>query len=158
MTLSCPPPPRAVYGFDHIEEREKALNLGIDPKAPKKPTSDPPKREGSGRTALRWAAWSGHAETVEALVLMGSNVNATDPEGWAALHEAAMYGHLEVAQVLLKAEADVNQDTGEQWRPMHLAATFGRLEVAQLLHANGADMCHTTDGGLTAMDWAKVGL
>ncbi len=32
----------AVYGFDHIEERERAKREGIDLKAPKSPNHTPP--------------------------------------------------------------------------------------------------------------------
>lgn len=145
-----------LYGFHHIEERDQAMALGIDPKAPKKPQNKPPKREGSGRTALRWAAWKGHAETVAELLRLGASADAVDPDGWSALHEACIYGHKEVVEVLLAAGANMDQATNTNWRPMHLAASYGHQDVVTLLHDAGANMCHTTDGGLTAMDWAKA--
>ena len=145
-----------LYGFDHIEEREKAIAEGIDWRAPKKPSHSPPMREGSGRTALRWAARFGHSETVGELLKLGASVNDTDPEGWSALHETAIYGHSNATKVLLEGGANVDHETDQNWRPIHLAAAYGHMEVVELLHAFGADLCHTTDGGLTAMDWAKA--
>ena len=43
-----------------------------------------------------------------------------------------------------------------RWVPLHLAAAYGHLEIVEQLQEAGADLCATTNGGLTAMDWAKA--
>ena len=43
-----------------------------------------------------------------------------------------------------------------RWIPLHLAAAYGHLEIVEQLQEAGADLCATTNGGLTAMDWAKA--
>mmetsp|Transcript_15115 Transcript_15115/g.36702 ORF Transcript_15115/g.36702 Transcript_15115/m.36702 type:complete len:314 (+) Transcript_15115:57-998(+) len=145
-----------LYGMDHIEEREKALASGIDPNDSKNSVHATSMREDSGRTALRWAAWAGHVDTVKELLCLGADVNAADPDGWSALHEAAVYGHTDVVEALLEAGADVDQETGQGWKAIHLAGSHGHMAITTMLHAHGCDMCHTTDGELTAMDWAKA--
>jgi ankyrin repeat protein len=40
--------------------------------------------------------------------------------------------------------------------PHHLAAAYGYLDIVKSLQEAGADLCATTNGGLTAMDWAKA--
>mmetsp|Transcript_36417 Transcript_36417/g.58758 ORF Transcript_36417/g.58758 Transcript_36417/m.58758 type:complete len:383 (+) Transcript_36417:56-1204(+) len=151
-----------LYGLTFYEEYEHlmqatATGTARDPRETKKPRTRPPRRVATARTALRWAAYNGHADTVDLLVRRGADVNSGDPsEGYTALHEAALYGHLSVVKVLLAREANVNPQTEENWLPLHLAAAYGRLQIVKTLQKAGADLCATTEGGLTAMDWAKA--
>ena len=55
----------------------------------------------SGRTALHYAALSGHIEVVKVLVERGAAINTTDHADRTVLHEVALSGHVEVVKVLL---------------------------------------------------------
>eukprot|EP00802_Teleaulax_amphioxeia_P019912 Tamp_20165.p1 GENE.Tamp_20165~~Tamp_20165.p1 ORF type:complete len:329 (+),score=62.26 Tamp_20165:138-989(+) len=150
-----------LYGLQFYEEAEKAQALESvgkvrDPRETKAPSLKPPKRQAAARSALRWAAYNGHVETVQALIRRGSDVNAGDTEGYTALHEAALYGHHQVVLALLDLKAHVNSRTDEGWMPLHLSAAYGYLDIVKTLQIAGADLCATTNGGLTAMDWAKA--
>ena len=65
-------------------------------------------RDNEGTTALVFAALGGDAETVQALLDAGADVNAKNSDGWTALMQAASGGDAETVQALLDARADVN--------------------------------------------------
>jgi hypothetical protein len=65
-----------LYGLQFYEEAEKAQALESvgkvrDPRETKAPSLKPPKRQAAARSALRWAAYNGHVETVQALIRRG---------------------------------------------------------------------------------------
>jgi len=148
-----------LYGLQFYEEAERAKNAedaGKTRDRTKSPSTKPPKRQTAARSALRWAAYNGHTDTVRALISRGADINKGDTEGYTALHEAALYGHHETLLTLLELKAWVNPRTDEGWMPHHLAAAYGYLDIIKSLQEAGADLCATTNGGLTAMDWAKA--
>ncbi|XP_046983246.1 ankyrin-3-like [Schistocerca americana] len=63
-------------------------------------------RGGGGRTALHWAARSGHAAVVRLLLSAASDPNARTQWGQTPLHVAASCGHTQTAAKLLRAGAD----------------------------------------------------
>jgi ankyrin repeat protein len=79
-----------------------------------------------GRTALRAAAWSGHADIVCKLLAANADVNRADvDEGRTALMAAAYMGHGEIAQQLLLAagdRVDVNAIDVHGCSALHMAA------------------------------------
>ena len=62
----------------------------------------------NGATALIWAAYQGHAEVVELLLMKGANVNARDKDGTTALMCAARRGYIEITELLLNYGINVN--------------------------------------------------
>mmetsp|Transcript_26923 Transcript_26923/g.88041 ORF Transcript_26923/g.88041 Transcript_26923/m.88041 type:complete len:328 (-) Transcript_26923:15-998(-) len=141
---------KEIYGlsFYHDKKQEHKSELSQE--------DEGPLRKNAARTALKWAAYAGHAEVVQLLISLGAKVNAEDENGWTALHEACMLGHAETVRVLLQNQAEIDACTTHFWTPLHLAAAYGHLEVVEILHEAGADICATTEGKLTALDWAKA--
>ena len=63
-----------------------------------------------GATPLQDAAFRGHQEIVELLIVEGANVKSEN--GVTPLHTAALNGHKEVVELLIAAGADVNAKDG----------------------------------------------
>ena len=94
-----------------------------------------------GATALYYAAWNGHTETVQGLLERGADARTATPNGLTPLHWAALEGHLEICSLLLDAGADVNaRSTVQGNTPLHEVWGGGHAEVAALLIERGADV------------------
>lgn len=97
-------------------------------------------KDGTGRTALHWAALYGHKDVVRLLLANGADVNAKDEDGLTPLHLASFGGSKDVAELLLTNKADVDARDKLGQTPLHWAALFAQRDVAQLLLANHADV------------------
>jgi ankyrin repeat protein len=73
-------------------------------------------RDYAGRTPLWYAAYSGHSETVRALLQdYHVNPNAADHDGCSVLHIAVRIGHVSIVNTLLEIETlntDIRNDQG----------------------------------------------
>ena len=56
----------------------------------------------AGYSALHWAAYKGHLDTVKYLISKGAAVDKQDNDGNTALHDAAREGHARVVDFLLQ--------------------------------------------------------
>ena len=54
----------------------------------------------NGSSAIIWAAWAGHKETVELLLEKGANPNDRDSDGWTVQLRAETRGHPDVAKLV----------------------------------------------------------
>jgi len=68
----------------------------------------------SPQSALRIAAGSGQADTIQLLVKRGANVNAADSFGMTALDYAEQSGEAKAADALLSNGANINNKHGQQ--------------------------------------------
>jgi hypothetical protein len=100
----------------------------------------------SGVTALIDAASDGLTKSVEQLLKLGADVNATDSEGAPALNYAA---NTKIAKLLIEHGANVN-GTGSTYSPLVAATAGGRTEIAKLLLDYGAHV-NETDGRTSAL-------
>jgi ankyrin repeat protein len=114
--------------------------------------------------ALVWAAKSGRAEVLGALVDLGARVDA-DPYRGTALTWAAVNGRVETVRRLVELGADPNRrgtfggpDHGEGVTALHLAAQAGRAQAVEALLELGADVTirDALHGG-DAAGWAGYG-
>uniref|UniRef100_A0A061QYB7 Ankyrin repeat and death domain-containing protein 1a n=1 Tax=Tetraselmis sp. GSL018 TaxID=582737 RepID=A0A061QYB7_9CHLO len=102
------------------------------------------------RTALHWAAESGHAETCEMLLELGAEPAARESLGRTAIHLAARAGHLSVIESILKkleddedeAKSAMNAEDNNGISPLFLARQRGDdqgMKVFEFLITNGAN-------------------
>jgi ankyrin repeat protein len=83
-------------------------------------------RSASGDTPLDFACTLGHLEAVKMLLRAGTNVKATDANGWGPLHNAVMkptHKGKEIVACLLSAGADPSSRTATGQAPVDVACS-----------------------------------
>jgi ankyrin repeat protein len=108
-------------------------------------------RDIKARTALMYAAVSGHKDIAELLLAYKADVNAKDNDDETPLHWAA---NKDVAELLLANKAEVNAKGSVGWTPLHAAVTNKHKDVAELLLASKADINSKDSDGNTPLHWA----
>lgn len=110
-----------------------------------------------GFTPLGLATFFGHADTVDALLAAGAEVNAAYRETMqlTPLGSAMAVGRNDIARTLIAHGADVNVKAANDHRPLHTAAARGNLESAALLLDHGADINATSSDGKSALVYAE---
>jgi ankyrin repeat protein len=101
-----------------------------------------------GKTVLHNAAYHGHHNVVETLLLKDDKNRVTkiqDKQGETGLHESAWQGHDKVSAMLLK-DSDVKIQNAFGQTPLHLAIVRGYRKVVALL-------LETDCGSVTVKDW-----
>lgn len=126
------------------DEHEIRRHLSLNSKAHTAVSSD-------GFTALGYAAYFGHRETVRQLLAAGAdpNVRSSNPMGVAPLHSALAGGHKEMAMELVQNGADPNLSSAEGWTPLHYTAASGDIETSRFLIERGADRTPLRSDGKT---------
>jgi ankyrin repeat protein len=105
-------------------------------------------------TPLHWAARSGCALAVRALLGVGANADALDGTGLTALHLAAVAGHADSVRTLVQAApTDARRAqrvnaviAGDGATALHLAAEFGHAAVVEVLLSGGATPYKDNEG------------
>jgi ankyrin repeat protein len=110
-----------------------------------------------GFTPLGLATFFGHADTVDALLAAGAEVNAAYRETMklTPLASAMAVGRNDLARTLIAHGADVNAKGVNDLRPLHTAAARGNIESATLLLDHGADISATSSDGKSALTYAE---
>jgi ankyrin repeat protein len=134
--------------------------------------------EVDGVSAIRAAAYAGHADLADELISLGAEPDVFDAaaigdvervralvddepglakdsagDGFTALHLAAWFGHPKVAELLLGRGADPQAvaGNGTELQPLHSAAAGGHPVIAHLLLDRGADIDARQQGGVTPL-------
>ncbi|KAF0691495.1 Aste57867_17297 [Aphanomyces stellatus] len=120
----------------NLEEVQKLIASGCNPNSV----------DEDERTALHWAASSGHMDVVEFLTDM-TQIDHKDDSGWTALMSAVSAGHVDVASYLLSKGANANLANENGQIALHYHK--GRQEMTELLldstsDINKADRCGAT--------------
>lgn len=114
--------------------------------------------EGSGRTAIRYAAAVGQARSLQHLLDRGFDPGRGESSiELTALHEAVHGLRAEEStRVLLQAGANPNiRATAQRITPLHLAACHDAAEAAAVLLRHGADPALQASDGQTPVQWAR---
>jgi ankyrin repeat protein len=125
------------------------------------------KDNNNGWTPLHWAAYGGHKDIAEWLLINNADVNAREKvkdiehsrdyfNGITPLHLAAREGHWDVAELLLAHGADIDAMAIGGGTPLHEAANHGNKDVVELLLAKRAKVNAKTDDGLTPLHLAAM--
>jgi ankyrin repeat protein/Mg2+ and Co2+ transporter CorA len=124
--------------------------------------SDKDRRTMRRRTALQWAASTGHLILVQEIfnhVPPGKPrklVNDRTSRGKTALHLASQHGQSNMVRLLLNYGANIEAASEGLWTPLLIAAKAGHADVvAALLSARTpANVNARTSSGMTALHWA----
>lgn len=109
-----------------------------------------------GMTALHWAVYHDHFETVKRLVEARADVKAATRYGITPLSLACTNGNGEIVELLLAHGADPNAAHPGGETPLMTAARTGRIGPVQALLARGADVNARERKGQTALMWAAA--
>jgi len=100
------------------------------------------------------AADRGDAQTLEALLAEGADVNAQTASGETALMRAASNGRTETVRFLLDKGADVNLERHDGLTALALAAFFGHADIVCALLVRGANVRVKNGPDSTPLKWA----
>jgi ankyrin repeat protein len=116
----------------------------------------------NGLTPLHLAAYRGHKDVAELLILNGANVNAvTTGKGWSGtkwtpLGYTIYKGRKDIAELLILNGANVNYaDNDKRSTYLHLAAHKGDKDIAELLILNGANVNAADKTGANPLNLAE---
>ena len=98
------------------------------------------RRRTADQPALWWAAGTGMARVVDALLDAGAEVDATDEWGSTALINAASSGKIEAARRLLAAGADPRAAISDGRTALVMAVRGGKTAILAALLDAGADL------------------
>lgn len=91
----------------------------------------------SQMSAMDYAVWKGHTETVALLIEKGADIETKNRRnGWTPLMNAARWGHNAIIKLLLKRGAPID---GEGCSVMVCAVLSGKLETVKLVLKSGAN-------------------
>ena len=107
--------------------------------------------DAGGKTALQWAATSGHTEVVKWLVQAGAQVNTVDDTGRSALFRATEGSYIPIVRLLYEAGAEVNTEDVYGWTPLFNAVVCNDYDLSRELLAMGASARHRNDMGQTVL-------
>lgn len=116
-------------------------------------------RDGYSRTGLHWAATTGQADWISALIRAGGDPNAADIRQVPPLQDAIEAEHADAVRSLLEGGADkdvrLDGDIGGNGdgggTPLVLAAVRGNSEIVRLLCAAGAGLEGNDGVGFSAL-------
>nr|WP_297337017.1 ankyrin repeat domain-containing protein [Algoriphagus sp.] len=110
-----------------------------------------------GFTALGLAAYFGHSQLVNWLLLQGANPSlpSANPLQVTPLHSACANSHFEITKLLIHHQADVNAKQQHGVTPLHSAAHNNDRDLVQFLIDKGADLQAKMDNGKTPKDLAR---
>ena len=105
-------------------------------------------------TLMHQAAFKGCVKCVKTLIKYGSDVNATDNEGWGPLHASIFSRQLPVVKMLLDNYSRVDVLSSSGWSPLHLSVYLNDLYITHELVQHGADTMLNNSYGVSPFQLA----
>ena len=90
-------------------------------------------------------------EVLKNLLLMGSDPNLKDSNGWCALHYASFYGDIESVKILLEFKANIDNFSNNRKIPLHFACCNNHFKIVQFLCENGSDVNFKDENGCSPL-------
>lgn len=116
---------------------------------------DPNSVDGSGVSALEWAAGTGQLATVDALVAGHAAVDGHfNPNKITPLMRAATFGFPKIVARLIERGADVNAKAAGDFTALYYAASENHADIVALLLRHGAAIDVVNSQGDTALSAA----
>jgi len=84
-----------------------------------------------------------------------ATIEMVSPDDLSAFCKAVMQGDVDTVKKFIELGEDVNQKSLGK-APIHYAARYNKADVLQVLINNGANIKKRCDGGMTAMQYAKL--
>ena len=109
-------------------------------------------------TPLHYAAWEGHKEIAELLIVEGADVNVKDKNSATPLHLAAEYDHKEIAELLIANGADVNAKRSDGSTPLDWAIGRKHSETADLIRKHGGKTSEELKELMTRLTYRSAAL
>ena len=106
----------------------------------------------SKMNALHISAAYDQPIVVQALLLMGAEIESRDAFGMTALHHASRKGYNLVLQLLLDKGCEINSRAHGGYTALHFAAKGGYIETIKLLVARGAEVTAKLSDNLPEKD------
>ena len=72
-------------------------------------------------------------EVLKKMLLIGSDPNIKDSNGWTALHYACQLGDFDSVKILVDTKADITSFSNNRRTPLHLAAKMNRNDIVNYL-------------------------
>lgn len=108
--------------------------------------------DAEGLPAINLAAYLGHADIVEHLLLSGAHPDTRDRyTGHTPLISAALNKHMDVMRKLLQHSANASFQAWDGFTALHLVSQHGDVQMAAELLNNGANIEARRDGSLTPL-------
>src|SRR5437879_5667575 len=97
--------------------------------------AQPPHRQESNSASylMHRAALRGETKSIEMMLKLGADVNASDDQGRTPLHDACLKGHSDTVRLLLDHAANIGARDKNGATPLHDAALGGAPTTIKLL-------------------------
>jgi ankyrin repeat protein len=115
-------------------------------------------RDPNGMTALHWAVYQGHIQTVQSLLAKYPQLaHSEDLNGNTPFHCACERGNERIAIMLAESGAELFQRTNDGTTPLHYAAMSGNVNIVKFLVESGAFVNCLNSAKQTALHAACIG-
>ena len=90
-------------------------------------------------------------EVLKNILILGSDPNLKDSNGWCALHYASFNGDFESVKILLEFNANINNFSNNRKIPLHFACSKNHYEICEFLCENGSDVNFKDENGCSPL-------